>query len=101
MQAIMLNGFGGPEQFSCVELPTPAPEAGEALLRLRANGVCYHDVLARQGHFPRTQLPGIIGHEMAGDTAEEVPGVIAFLCSPAAGFITGEVIHVNGGLHMH
>jgi acryloyl-coenzyme A reductase len=75
MQAIMLNGFGGPEQFSCVELPTPAPQAGEALLRLRANGVCYHDVLARQGHFPRTRLPGIIGHEMAGEVAALGPDV--------------------------
>lgn len=33
-------------------------------------------------------------------TPAEVAGVVAFLCSPAAGFITGETIRVNGGLHI-
>jgi len=34
-----------------------------------------------------------------GKTAE-VAAVIAFLCSPGAGYVTGQTIHVNGGMAM-
>lgn len=33
-------------------------------------------------------------------TAEEIASVIAFLCSPLASFITGEMVQVNGGIYM-
>lgn len=32
-------------------------------------------------------------------SAEEVAGAVAFLCSPDAAYITGQVLGINGGLH--
>ncbi len=34
-------------------------------------------------------------------TAEEVAAAIGFLCSPEAGYITGQTIAVDGGISMH
>jgi len=33
-------------------------------------------------------------------TTAEIAGLVSFLCSESAGYITGETIHINGGLHM-
>ena len=31
---------------------------------------------------------------------EDVAQAVLFLCSPAAGYITGATLHVNGGMYM-
>lgn len=53
------------------------------------------DLIARRGAESIEQTP----LKRVGQPSE-VASVIAFLCSDAASFITGENIHVNGGLHM-
>ena len=30
----------------------------------------------------------------------EIAGLVGFLCSDLAGYITGETVHINGGMHM-
>jgi acryloyl-coenzyme A reductase len=69
MRAVVQNGIGGPEILQVQSRPTPSPPRGDqVLIRVRAAGVCYHDLLVRDGTFRHlVQLPLIPGHEMAGD----------------------------------
>ena len=47
----------------------------------------------------RDALLGQISLGRLGDAAE-IAHAVTFLASPGAGYITGETIHVNGGMHM-
>jgi len=53
------------------------------------------EALATQGEAIFAKIPL---HRAA--SPEEIGGVIAFLCSEAAGYITGETLNVNGGIYM-
>src|SRR5712692_6722742 len=81
MRAIVLKEFGGPENLRLEEVEAPSPGAlrpHEILVRVRAVGVCYHDIINRSGNLPRTKLPSILGHEIAGEVAAIGPGVQDF-----------------------
>lgn len=65
MRAVVLEHPGGPEGLRLDRRPVPEPEADELLVRVRACGVCGHDLLARQGRLAAG--PGtVLGHEIAG-----------------------------------
>jgi len=75
MQAVVLEQFGSVDFLTLQSVADPRPGPGEVLLRVRACGVCYHDVINRRGSLPRTSCPAILGHEVAGDVVELGPGV--------------------------
>ncbi len=67
MQAVVLRAFGSPDNLRAESVANPSPGPGEVLLRVRACGVCFHDVINRRGNLPRTRVPAILGHEAAGE----------------------------------
>ena len=75
MQAVVLQRFGSVDHLTLQSVADPTPGPGEVLLRVRACGVCHHDVINRRGSLPRTSVPAILGHEVAGDVIEVGPGV--------------------------
>ncbi|MDB5510918.1 MAG: 2-desacetyl-2-hydroxyethyl bacteriochlorophyllide dehydrogenase [Enterovirga sp.] len=76
MLAMILPAYGGPEVFRCEDVTAPEPRPDQMLVRVAACGVCGHDVLKRQGAFPDTRLPCVIGHEIAG-TVERVGALVS------------------------
>ena len=80
---------GGPK-FSVDEVAEPTPAAGQALVSVRAAGICGTDVHATQGLFPWTP-PMVMGHEYTGVVEDVGRGVSKRLigrvvaCEPSFG----------------
>lgn len=64
-----------------------------------APGFIDTDMTKKLGDEQRDALKGQIPLQRLGEP-EEIAGVVAFLVSDAAAYITGETIHVNGGMYM-
>jgi len=67
MKAIRIHQFGGPEVLKLEEIPTPKPEAGQVLVRIRAAGVNPYDTYMRNGTYAiKPPLPYTPGSDAAG-----------------------------------
>jgi NADPH2:quinone reductase len=68
VKAVVLRETGGPERLELAAVPDPEPRDGEVVLRVRAAGVNFADVLVRQGRYPQPpELPTVPGSEVAGE----------------------------------
>jgi acryloyl-coenzyme A reductase len=65
LKAIRLSKFGLKPVICDVPLPQDLAK-DEALVQIELTGICYRDILTVKGFFPRTKLPVILGHEVAG-----------------------------------
>ena len=67
MRQVIVAGYGGTDQLRIRETPDPAPGVGQVRIRVRAAGVNFADVLARQGLYPDAPKPPcVVGYEVSG-----------------------------------
>jgi NADPH2:quinone reductase len=68
------------------DVPDPEPSEGQTLVRVRAAGVNYADVLIREGRYPQAPpLPFVPGSEIAGET-DDGRRVIGFVREDGGGY---------------
>lgn len=67
MKAIKL---AGPWQVDCVDIEMPIRKKGEALIKVKAAGICGSDIGAYRGTNGLVSYPRIVGHEISGEIVE-------------------------------
>ena len=99
MKAIQISRTGGAEVLEHVELPNPEPGPGEVLVRARAIGVNYFDLLIRTGRYRwMPKLPFVPGNEMSGHVAAIGAGVKKLSAGQKV-FVAGYDLGNRGGLY--
>lgn len=118
MLAARLHAVGEPLRLE--QVPVRSPGHGEALVRVRACGICGSDLHFLDGDAPLARLPITLGHEPAGTVEEVGPGTLGVVkgqpvvvrpgdsCGRCAGCAAGRSniceasrvlgMHVDGGL---
>ena len=59
--------FEEPWKVQCIDIEKPEPKEGQALIKVRAAGICGSDIGAFRGTNPLVSFPRIIGHEIVGE----------------------------------
>ncbi|MEP6569203.1 MAG: medium chain dehydrogenase/reductase family protein [Acidobacteriota bacterium] len=67
MRQIVTTSNGGVEVLKVQEAPDPVPAKGEVVVEVKAAGLNFADILARQGLYPDApKKPCVMGYEVAG-----------------------------------
>jgi NADPH:quinone reductase-like Zn-dependent oxidoreductase len=76
MRAAVLPRTGGCEVFEIQDRPEPSLGPGRVRIRVRAAGINFADLMARQGLYADApELPTVLGYEVAGEVEELGDGV--------------------------
>jgi NADPH2:quinone reductase len=66
LKAAVLSEVDGP--FELLDVPDPTPTDGQAVVRVRAAGINFLDILIRRGRYPQMpDLPAVLGVEISGE----------------------------------
>ena len=73
MKALVLTSLSGPDALAVQDVPEPTLKAGQTLVRVRAGGMNFADLMTTHGGYPGTPVPPlVVGREFAG--VEEISG---------------------------
>jgi alcohol dehydrogenase len=78
MRALQLTGYGGNANLRVADIPRPAPQTGEVLIRVHYAGLNPVDYKTRDGQLRAIihySLPQTMGNEVAGEIVAVGPGV--------------------------
>jgi NADPH:quinone reductase-like Zn-dependent oxidoreductase len=79
VKAAVLPKTGGPDVFEIQERPEPSLGPGRVRIEVRAAGINFADLMARQGLYPDApDLPAVLGYEVAGEVKDVGDGVEEF-----------------------
>lgn len=67
MRAVWISKFGKPDVLEVREGPDPEPKHGQVRIRVRASGINFAEIMARQGLYQDAPpTPMVVGYEVAG-----------------------------------
>jgi NADPH:quinone reductase-like Zn-dependent oxidoreductase len=93
MRAILRAGFGGPEQLIIREIPKPEPEAGHALIEVKAFGINHAEMHMRKGEW--AEIADVSGIECVG-VIDSCPGGEFLVGTKVAALMGGLGRTING-----
>jgi len=97
MRQIVTTGNGGVEVLKVEEKPDPQPAKGQVVIRVKAAGLNFADILARQGLYPDApKKPCVMGYEVSGVVESAGEGVDQGLTGKAVVALT----HFEGQAEM-
>lgn len=97
MKAIVVHAFGGPDVLKLEDVPDPAPDSRQILVRVKAAGINPVETYVRTGSYAiKPDLPYIPGTDGAGEVVAVgnavrafAPGDRVYFCGTAAGRVSG------------
>lgn len=76
MKAAVLKSAKNP--LTIEERKVPEPKPTEIIIKQNITGICYRDILEKEGFFPRAVFPVVPGHEISGVVTNVGSSVTAF-----------------------
>jgi acryloyl-coenzyme A reductase len=95
MKAVVVRQPGGVDVLALEEVPDPAPGPKDVIIKVAGCGVCFHDIVTRNGTLKAgIKMPLILGHEIAGTVTAVGPAVRDF--KPGDRVATAQRYHICG-----